>query len=72
MQSFRMVCHSDIQEITVTGDIATSWNRLSIYITPRAGGDTIQRAGDTLTVLRRGPDGQWRVWRDANMLAAAS
>lgn len=72
MKLFRMVCHSDVQEVTVTGDLAITWNRLTIEILPLAGGNTIRRSGDTLTVLRRGPDGQWRIWRDANLLSAAS
>jgi uncharacterized protein (TIGR02246 family) len=71
IQTFRMVCTSDIQEITVTGDLAVTWNRLSIAITPLAGGDTIHRSGNTLSVLRRGADGRWLLWRDANMLAGS-
>jgi uncharacterized protein (TIGR02246 family) len=60
---------SNIQEITVTDDLAVCWNLLEIRITPSSGGTTVKRAGNTLTVLRRGTDGQWRIWRDANMLA---
>jgi len=71
MKLFRMVCHSDVQEITVTGDFAISWNHLTVEITPLAGGAVIKRSGDTLSVLRRGPDGQWRLWRDANLMGAS-
>jgi ketosteroid isomerase-like protein len=53
------------------GDVAVCWNLLEVKITPLAGGATVKRAGNTLTVLRRGADGQWRIWRDANMLAPA-
>jgi uncharacterized protein (TIGR02246 family) len=69
---FHMTCHSDIQEITVSGDLAFTWNHLTVEITPLAGGAPIRRSGNTLSVLRRGSDGQWRIWRDANMLSAAS
>ena len=65
----RLEVRSNPQEITVTGDIAVLWNLLEVKITPLAGGETSKRAGNTLTVLRRGSDGQWRIWRDANMLA---
>jgi uncharacterized protein (TIGR02246 family) len=64
-----MEVRSNPQEITVTGDTAICWNLLEVNITPLAGGATIKRAGNTLTVFRRGADGQWRIWRDANMLA---
>lgn len=63
--------HSDVQEITVSGDIAVCWNLLEVRVTPAAGGSTVKRAGNTLTVFRRGDDGKWRIWRDANMLAPA-
>jgi ketosteroid isomerase-like protein len=62
---------SNVQEITVCGDVAVCWNLLEVAVTPLAGGATIKRAGNTLTVFRRGSDGQWRIWRDANMLAPA-
>ena len=62
---------SDVQEITINGDIAVCWNLLNVRVTPLAGGDTVKRAGNTLTVFRRGTDGRWRIWRDANMLAPA-
>jgi uncharacterized protein (TIGR02246 family) len=62
---------SNIQEITINGDVAVCWNLLDVRITPLEGGETMRRAGNTLTVFRRGADGQWRIWRDANMLAPA-
>jgi len=30
----------------------------------------MRRAGYTLTVFRRQPDGRWLLWRDANLMAA--
>jgi uncharacterized protein (TIGR02246 family) len=61
--------HSHVHEITVTGDQAVCWTHLEITVTPLAGGAPVKRAGNTLSVLRRGSDNQWRIWRDANMLA---
>jgi uncharacterized protein (TIGR02246 family) len=60
---------SSVQEITVTGDLAVCWNLIEVKVTPVTGGATVKRAGNTLTVFRRGYDRQWRIWRDANMLA---
>jgi uncharacterized protein (TIGR02246 family) len=64
--------YPQIQEITVTGDIAICWNKLEMTITPIHGGASTKRSGNTLSVFRRGADGQWRIWRDANMLAPSS
>lgn len=57
---------SEIQEIVVSGDVAFMWTKLSVAMTP-PGGQPIERAGHTLTVLRR-VNGRWRVARDANLL----
>jgi uncharacterized protein (TIGR02246 family) len=63
----------EIQEITVTGDLAICWNRLEMVATPLEGNGTpVKRKGSTLSVFRRGQDGKWRIWRDANMLGPAS
>jgi len=65
-----VVMHSFMNPIiTVTGDLALCWNLLEVDITPIAGGATMKRAGNVLTAFRRGTDGQWRIWRDANMIA---
>lgn len=58
---------SDIQEIQVLGDWAFMWTRLEIKVTPQ-GGAAIERAGNTLTVLKK-VDGRWVIARDANLLA---
>ena len=68
VETVRIECRSNVQEITISGDLAVCWNLLEINITPLAGGTTIKRAGNTLSVLRRGADGQWRIWRDANLM----
>ena len=57
---------SEIQEIVVSGDVAFMWTKLSVVMTP-PGEQPIERAGHTLTVLRR-VNGGWLVARDANLL----
>ena len=59
---------SEIQEIRVCGDWAYMWTRLSVEITPAAGGGrSTKRAGHTLSILRKA-DGRWLLARDANLL----
>lgn len=60
---------ADVQEIHVSGDLAYCWNQLTVVV--RAGDGTIVRnmAGPVLSVMRKGQDGRWRIFRDANMLA---
>jgi uncharacterized protein (TIGR02246 family) len=64
-------CRPDVQEITVSGDLAVCWTLLEVFFTPIEGGETSKHAGNVLTVFRRGSEGQWRIWRDANLLTPA-
>ena len=60
---------SEIQELSVHGDWAWMWSRLSVSITP-PGGQAVARSGHTLTILRK-EGGRWLLARDANLLAGA-
>jgi len=59
---------SEIQEITVCGDWAFMWTKLKVVATPADGSPPVERAGHTLTVLRR-QRGRWVLARDANLLS---
>lgn len=60
---------SEIDEVEVAGDMAYCRTTLSVTIVSRHGKLPLRRTGHTLSILRKGADGQWRVTRDANMLA---
>ena len=70
LEQVRIEGKPDIQEIHVAGDYAFCWNQLSLTLTPLQGGSTQRRAGPTLSVFRKEPDGRWILFRDANMLSA--
>ena len=65
---FMFEAQSEFEEIAIHGDWAHVVSRLAVVMTPRDGGPAQQRAGHTLTILRK-EKGQWLVYRDANMLA---
>ncbi len=58
---------SEIHELAVLGDIAYLRNRIEMTATAPDGKAT-RRSGWTLTILRKGSDGRWRLSRDANLL----
>jgi uncharacterized protein (TIGR02246 family) len=58
---------SEIQEIKVAGDWAFMWTELTVVATPPDGSPPIERAGHTLTVLKK-EKGKWLLARDANLL----
>jgi uncharacterized protein (TIGR02246 family) len=70
-QGARVEGTSDIRELQVLGEWGYLRNHLQVDVTP-PGGSTIRRAGYTLTILRKGSDGKWRVARDANLLTPQS
>ena len=65
----RLEATSDIREINVLGDWAYLRNYLEVTM-PLSGGKTARRAGYTLTILRKQPDGRWLLARDANLMTA--
>ena len=70
MKGVRMEGTSDIRELKVLGDWAYLRNYLEVTITP-SGGKPVERAGYTLTILRKQPDGRWVLARDANLMTEA-
>src|SRR5262245_29472687 len=67
MQGMRMEGSSEIRELEIAGDFAYLRSYITVTMTP-PGGAAVKRAGYTLTILRKEPDGHWRLARDANLL----
>jgi uncharacterized protein (TIGR02246 family) len=68
MQGMRIEGSADIVELQVLGDWAYLRSRIEVTVTP-PNGPANTRSGYTLTILRKQPDGRWRLVRDANLLA---
>ncbi len=68
-QQSRINCISELEEVVVVGEVAYTRTRDSLSVIPRAGGETMQLAGDRLTVYRKQPDGRWLLARDAHTLS---
>jgi len=59
---------AEVREIEVHGDRAWIRNHIDVTIGP-AGGEQQRRSGYTLTILKKGDDGRWRLFRDANLVS---
>jgi uncharacterized protein (TIGR02246 family) len=68
MQGMRIEGTADIVELKVLDDWAWLRSHLRMTLTP-PGGSPTTRSGYTLTILRKEPDGKWRLTRDANLFA---
>lgn len=64
---FRIDGRGEIRELQVLGDWAWLRSHLDITMIPPVG-QPVRRAGWTLTILRKQPDGRWLLTRDANLL----
>src|SRR4051812_24865362 len=69
MSQVRIEPAIEIEEVMVHGEWAHAWSRLTLTITPRAGGSPMRRSGHALTIFHRQSDGTWVLARDANTLA---
>ena len=58
--------------LLVVGEVAYSWSRDTVSVTPSDGTEAIQLAGDALTVWRKRADGGWVLARDACTLLPAA
>ena len=65
----RIHCISELEEVTVVGEVAYTRCRDSLSVTPRADGDSVALAGHRITVYRQQPDGRWLLARDAHTLS---
>jgi|SRR3954463_14951332 len=68
MSGVEMDGRAEILEMQVLGDWAWVRNHIEVTMTP-PGGEPVRRAGRTLSILRKGGDGRWRLFRDANLVA---
>lgn len=71
MKDIKMEGKSDIQEVKVLGDWAWMRNFLRVTFTPHQRSTTVH-SGHTLTILRKNPNGNWVIARDANLLTPES
>lgn len=72
LKTHRIESTSEIQEVEVSGSLAYVWNRLEVKVIALADGKAVTRSGNALSILHKQSDGQWRLVRDANMLAPSS
>jgi uncharacterized protein (TIGR02246 family) len=68
-RQLQVQCRSELEEVTVVGEIAYTRCRDSLSVTPHSGGTAAEFAGRRLTVYRKQPDGRWLLARDAHTLS---
>jgi len=69
LASHRVASHADVQQVEVSGNLAYCVNHLRVEIAPLAGGETMRKEGNALSVYRKNTAGTWQLARDANMVS---
>jgi uncharacterized protein (TIGR02246 family) len=67
----KMAGTSEPVEIQVFGDVAFARVRIELTVTPPTG-EPVRRGGYSMSLYRKGHDGRWRLFRDANLLTVKS
>ena len=70
-QRARLDCVSELEHVTVVGEVAYALSRDSVSVVARTTGEMSRFAGHRLSIYRKQPDGRWLLARDANTLSPA-
>ncbi len=69
MRGMRLEGSAEVRELQVQGDLAFSRTYLQVTMKPASAERAVRRQGYAMTIFRKGPDGLWRLARDANLMA---
>ena len=70
-QRARLDCISELENVTVVGEVAYALSRDSVSVVARATAEMTRFAGYRLCIYRKQSDGRWLLARDANTLSPA-
>lgn len=63
LRDYRFESRSRVEEIAASGDLGFIWSSYALTAVPVAGGAPIAAEGKSVFLLRREPDGAWRIAR---------
>ncbi len=63
LQEVTIESEGTLMEVEVSGDWGYFWSTYKLTATPKAGGETIESEGKSLFIVKRQPDGAWKIAR---------
>lgn len=63
LKEYDFKSESKLVEVGASGDLGYAWSTYTLTATPKGGGESIKSTGKSVFILRRGPDGAWKIAR---------
>ncbi|MEM7780554.1 MAG: SgcJ/EcaC family oxidoreductase [Pseudomonadota bacterium] len=64
LAAFNVTMEITLEETEILGDFAYSQGSYTAQFQPKGGGDALNVDGKFLSIMKRGEDGTWRIYRD--------
>jgi uncharacterized protein (TIGR02246 family) len=62
-EEFEVVGAGEMLEVEACGEWGYLWSTYTLTVTPKAGGDPLEDSGNSIFIVRRQPDGSWKIAR---------
>ena len=63
LKEFDFQSDGTVKEVAVSGDLGYFWSAYTLTATPKAGGEAMKVTGKSLFIVRRNPEGAWKIAR---------
>jgi uncharacterized protein (TIGR02246 family) len=63
LEEFNVAGGGDMLEVEACGEWGYFWSSYTLTATPKAGGDQLEDSGNSIFIVRRQPDGSWKISR---------
>lgn len=63
LKDYSFTSQSRLMEVEASGDWGFFWSTYTLTATPKAGGTPVKGSGKSVFIVKRGPDGAWKIVR---------
>lgn len=63
LKDYAIRSEDQLMEVESSGDLGYFWSTYALLATPKVGGGPVKSSGKSLFIVRRTPDGRWKIAR---------